>query len=284
MGVGSFFGQIMYFLSPHRRNVAEVNLKLCFPDDDDQQIKSKLKKHFKALGMAVTELSMCWWWSDKRLAKLCDLKGLEHLSKAQAEGKGVILLSSHFTTLEIGGRLLALQQKVNPVYRKHKTPFVEEFVKNKRAKYTDSTIDKYNTRGMLKCLKKNGILWYAPDQNFSKKGAVLADFFGNPAPSNPATARLAKMTGAVVVPFVQYRRQDRKGYKLRIMPPLTNFPSGDELKDANRINHIFEQFIRKQPSHYYWVHRRFKRVPGRTDVYENQKTADNSDDNKKPNS
>jgi len=255
MRIGTVLGILLKALSTHRRNVAEVNLKLCFPNDTEQQIQSKLTKHFKALGMAFMELGICWWWSDKRLANLCTIEGLENIPKETSKGNGILLLSCHFTTLEMGGRLLGLHQKINAVYRKHSTPFFENFVKNKRTKYVESTIEKHDIKSLLRCLKDNKVLWYAPDQNFSHKNSILANFFGNPAPTNPATARLCKITNASVVPFVQYRRQDGKGYALRILPALTNFPSGDDLQDANRINQIFE-----------------KRLPGNTvDVYKKSK-------------
>jgi len=171
-------------------------------------------------GLGILVYVICWWWSDERLRTIVHIDGLEHIKDGFDNGKGIILLSAHFTTLEIGGRLLGLEQKVNAVYRKHTTPYFEAFVKNKRA------------------------------------------------PTNPATARLAKLTGAIVVPFTQYRRTDGSGYDLKIFPHLKNFPSGDDLADANLINQTFENFIREQVSHYYWVHRRFKRLPeGFENVY-----------------
>lgn len=262
----------MRLLVPGRRKIARINLELCFPDKSDSEINNLLIQHFRALGMAFMELGICWWWSDEKLNSLMNIEGIENIEKYQEEGNGIILLSAHFTTLEIGGRLLALRHKVDAVYRKHQTPYVEKFIKNKRAKYSNTVIEKNNIRGMIKSLRKNQTVWYAPDQNFSGKNSVLAHFFKQPAPSNAATARLAKMTSAPVVPFVQYRRKDGKGYNLRVLPAIKDFPSGDDIADANRINEIFEEFITLQPSHYYWVHRRFKNLPeNMPDIYQTDK-------------
>lgn len=266
MRVGQILGSLFFLFARKRRKIAEINLKICFPEDSDIEISQKLKQHFKALGMAFMELSICWWWSDKRLQKIVHIEGLEHIQTGFKHGQGIILLSAHFTTLEIGGRLLALKQKVNAVYRKHRTDYFEAFVKSKRSKYSKQTIEKTNIRAMIKALKKNDIVWYAPDQNFSEKNSVLAQFFDHPAPTNPATARLAKLTGAQVIPFTQYRREDGFGYNLKLFPALADFPTDDDLADANRTNQVFMNIIRLQVSDYYWVHRRFKRLP---DEYKN---------------
>ena len=270
MALGNFFGFILYYLAVKRRKIAAVNISLCLSDLSPDSRKKILQEHFSAMGKAIFELAICWFWSENRIQALFHLSGAENLRTALKQEKGVILLSAHFTTLEIGGRLLAFEQKVDAVYRKHKSDFLEKFVKSKRAKYTKQTIIKTNIREMLKRLKKNNIVWYAPDQNFTRKNFVLSTFFNQPAPSNPGTARLAKMTGARVIPFVQYRRADGKGYDLELLPELENFPSGDDLQDVNQINRLFEELILKQPSHYYWLHKRFKNLPPEyDDVYKN---------------
>ncbi len=270
MALGRGFGFVLYCIAGKRRKVAAVNIKLCLPDLKPEERQTILKEHFSAVGKAIFELAICWFWTDKRVLPLLNITGAENLHSALKKEKGVILLSAHFTTLEIGGRLLAFEQKVDAVYRKHKSNFLEEFVKSKRAKYTKQTIEKTNIREMLKRLKNNNIVWYAPDQNFTRKNFVMSTFFKQPAPSNPGTARLAKMTGASVVPFVQYRRADGKGYDLELLPVLENFPVGDDMQDLNQINKLFEALILKQPSHYYWLHKRFKNLPPEyEDVYKN---------------
>jgi len=268
MKLGDVLGIILYHLISKRRKVAIVNLKLCFPELSPAEVINLSKEHFKAMGKAIFELSICWFWSDKRLKPLFHISGSEHLKSALSEGKGVILLSAHFTTLEIGGRLISYEKKIDAVYRKHKSSFLEKFVKSKRKSYTNQTIQKTNIREMLKSLKKNHIVWYAPDQNFTGKNSVLTDFFKQPAPSNPGTVRMAKITDAKIVPYVQYRRSDGQGYDCKILPALSNFPSSNDLDDLNRINKIFEEFILEQPSHYYWLHKRFKNLPTEyKDVY-----------------
>lgn len=268
MALGKGLGFLLYYFAGKRRQVAIVNISLCLSDLSPTARKKILKEHFSAMGKAVFELAICWFWKEKRIQPLFHISGAENLHSALKKEKGVILLSAHFTTLEIGGRLIAFEQKVDAVYRKHKSDFLENFVKNRRAKYTNQTIQKTNIRKMLKSLKKNHIVWYAPDQNFTRKNFLMSTFFGQPAPSNPGTMRMAKMTDASVVPYVQYRRPDGQGYDLEILPALLNFPSGKDQQDIDRINRIFESFVLKQPSHYYWLHKRFKNLPPEyADVY-----------------
>jgi len=211
--------------------------------------------------MMAMELAICWYWHEEKLVKIFEITGKEHIDNALQRGSGIILLSAHFTSLEIGGRFLGMHVPFNAVYREHKTPFFEDFVKTKRSRYSESTIKKTNVRGMIRTLKKNKIIWYAPDQNFKGMNAVLANFYNIPTRSNTATARLAKVTNAAVIPFVQKRKKDSSGYELIIMPEMINFPSGNEVNDALQINQLFEGLINQQVADYYWVHRKFKGSP-----------------------
>ncbi len=123
-------------------------------------------------------------------------------------------------------------------------------------------------RGMLRALKAGGAVWYAPDQNYRHKGSIIADFFGVPAPTNPATTRLASMGKASVVPFSAHRKRDGSGYVLEVLPPLEGFPGESPEEDARRINAIIETQVRDYPEEYFWVHRRFRTTSRREeDVY-----------------
>ena len=115
-------------------------------------------------------------------------------------------------------------------------------------------------RPMVRALRKNKVVWYAPDQDFGPRVSVFAKFFGVSAATVPATARIAKMSGAKVVPFVPRREADGS-YTVTLSKALDNFPTGDDIEDAQRVNDILEQEIRKSPEQYYWVHRRFKTQP-----------------------
>ncbi len=255
----------------HRRETARININLCFPELSDAERQNLLHEHFRFLGIAIVETGLCWLTPKENLQKLLkEIEGEEHLAQALELGHGATLLSCHFTHLEIGGSLLALKYPVAAVYKPNKkNPLFEAVMRESRNKRTgDRTIDRSNTRGMLRALRDNLPLWYAPDQNYKGQFAVFAPFFGVQASTNIATSRLSKISKAPVLPFFQERLEDGSGYRLIIKAPLENFPSDSQEEDATRINALFEEEIRRRPAEYLWVHRRFKtRPPGEAKIY-----------------
>jgi KDO2-lipid IV(A) lauroyltransferase len=256
---GRVMGRCLYWLLPRRRRIAAINLELCFPTLQPASRERLLRRHFEGLGLMVVETTIGCWVSDRRLRGLGRVEGLEHLNQALAMGRGVLLLTAHFTALEIGGRLLsmAVDHDFHGVYRRNENPVLEYCIRRGRERRFGKMFGRDDTRGMLKSLKSGHPVWYAPDQAYRGPHSVQAPFFGVSAPSNPGTVRIAKVSGAPVVPFVTLREPDGH-YRLRLLPALANFPSGDLVADTARINKLIEDQVRQAPEQYYWVHRRFK--------------------------
>jgi KDO2-lipid IV(A) lauroyltransferase len=191
---------------------------------------------------------------------------MEHLTSAQHQGRGVLLLSAHFISLEIGLRGLAVHQPPNIMYRPSSNPVMGFFLSRNRAHHAKRAIRRDDIRVLIGALKNAEAVWYAPDQAYRKKGAQMVPFFGIACATNTATSRLAKMTNAVVLPFFSERLPNNAGYLTTIHPPLENFPSDDPVADAARYHQAIEQQIKKVPEQYLWIHRRFK---GLTEDYPN---------------
>ncbi len=255
--LGKLLAIIMVPIAKKRFKIARRNLELCFPEQSEQERKSLLSKLQFSIGMMPIETALSWWGSEKKLSKRVTYEGLEHLDAALEKGKGVILLTGHFTSMEIGGRLIMLKTPCHVMFREMNNKLFNEVMMRARIKHSEGIVLQEELRTMIRALRKNKVVWYAPDQDFGRKPSIYAKFFGVTAATIPATSRLVKMTGATVIPFVP--RRDEKGhYTLTIGAPLENFPSDDELKDAQRINDIIEAEIRQSPDQYFWVHRRFK--------------------------
>jgi KDO2-lipid IV(A) lauroyltransferase len=186
---------------------------------------------------------------------------MEHLNAALQAGHGAILLSAHFTTMEIGGRLLAMHTPFQVLYREHKNAAMEYIISRGRNKFTRKAIARGKLLDVRTSLRQNIPVWYAPDQDFGIGKGVFAPFFGIPAATITATSRLARANKAPVVPFVQTRLPDARGYHLTLYPALKDFPGSDPAEDARRINAFIEARIREQPEQYLWAHRRFKTRP-----------------------
>ncbi|HLW75045.1 MAG TPA: LpxL/LpxP family Kdo(2)-lipid IV(A) lauroyl/palmitoleoyl acyltransferase [Gammaproteobacteria bacterium] len=261
LALGRGLGWLLRHGARRRWRITLVNLERCFPELDPGQRERLARRHFDSMGMAFIEIGMCWWADAKRLRRLAHIEGVENLQAARAQGRGVILLSAHFTTLEIGGRLLGLCTDFHLMYRPNQNALIEEVMRRSRERHFDRAIPRNDVRLMLKSLKDGKPVWYAPDQGYRGKNSEMVPFFGIPAPTNTATSRLARTSGAPVVPFFVERLPGAQGYALTLEPALMDFPTDDVAADALRINKLLEERIRRVPEQYLWSHDRFKVVP-----------------------
>ena len=265
--VGSGLGMLIYYVMPARRCIGEINLRFAFPQANAAEIKRRNKLCFKNIGIAAFEMGLSWW-QDKKLLALCEIEGLQYLMQAQAQGKGVIILTAHFTCLEIGGPVLNHHVPFMVMYKRAHNKLFDAFMRFHRGRLYKSIVDHRKPMAMIKGLKKGYAAWYAPDQDFGGKDSVYVPFFGVDATALTAPARFASMTGAPVVPYLVQRKLHGAGYKLTILPAMENFPVGDEIQDAQRINAVLENLIMKNPDQYLWVHKRYKsRPPGGAGIY-----------------
>ncbi len=267
LATGAGLGILAYHLLPRRRRITRVNIDLCFPELSEAEREQRVRAHFAAAGMGIIELMLCWWARESTLAGRSTLEGAEHLEAAINRGKGVILLSAHFTSLELSTRFLSQQFPVTAMYKPHRNPVFRHVMQRGRDTHADvQTIPFDDIRGMLRALKAGKVVWYAPDQSKKIKFSAILPFFGHPAVTNIATGRIARMTGATVVPFFMYRTRDSHGgphWRLVLQPALDTVPSGDDEADGTVINQLFEQAIHEAPEQYLWMHRKFKGVPGK---------------------
>jgi len=261
IALGALIGELLYHTMRKRRAVARANLAVCFPQQRPAERARLLRRHFRALGIAVMEVGAAWWGSDEALAHRARIRGVEHLDAALASGHGVILLGAHFTTLEIGLRVLSARRPCHVVYRPLGDQGLEQQIRARRARHRVTMVPRDDVRGMIAALRRNQPLWVAPDQNNASKRAVFVPFFGEPAATVPTVSRICQVSHARVVPFVQHRLPGLAGYELVISPPLEDFPSADPVADTARINRVIEAAVRRSPEQYLWIHRRFKTRP-----------------------
>lgn len=271
-GLGSLAGRVMYHLMGRRRRIAKTNLALCFPHLDDESRGRLLHRHFRSLGLGLVEVGFAWWGSEASISARSRIVGAEHLEVALSHGCGVILLGGHFTTFEIGGRILTSRFEAGATYRPHDDPWWDGVLRAGRGRYASALLPHKDARAMVRHLSANRILWYAPDQDFSRHSGrrqVFAPFFAERAATTTATAWLVQRSGARIVPFASYRLEDDSGWEVVLGPALEEFPSGDDAADARRLNAVLEAQIERSVDQYLWVHRRFKtRPPDAAPVYD----------------
>ena len=268
LGIGRVIGRVAHIVGRQRRHVVSRNIELCFPDLDAAAVAALTRDHFEALGMSIIETGLGRWAADAKLAAMTTMRGLEHLQAAVDAGQGIILLSAHFTTLELSGRVLSLNcPPFDAVYRRNRSDFTTEVLRTGRERSADSTIEKRDIKSMVRSLRQGRPVWYAPDQSYKRKGAEVIEFFGVPSMHTTATSTLARLGKAVTLPYFPRRLPDRS-YELNILEPLAGFPSDDPVADTQKYIAVLEEHIRKCPEQYFWVHRKFKDLPdGYPDYY-----------------
>jgi len=257
--LGAALGHLARYLLPARREAARTNLALCLPALGEAEREALLRAHFRDVGIGLFEFARAWWGTLDPIRRDTQIEGLDILHRLRAEGRGILLVSGHFMTLEICGRLLCDHVPLAGMYRPHRSPVLEWAVLRGRLRYARAMFRNRDIRGALRHLKRGGILWYAPDQDMRGKDTVFAPFFGIPAATITATHELARLTGCAVVPF--FHRREGRRYLLKIGDPLTPFPTQDVVADTTAVNAAVEAMVRQAPSQYLWLHRRFKRQP-----------------------
>ena len=257
--LGAATGWLALRLLPDRREAARTNLALCLPELDVAAREALLRANFRDVGIGLFEFARAWWGDVAPMRATVRIEGLDILQRLQAEGRGVLLVSGHFMTLELCGRLLCDHVPLAGMYRRHRSPVMEWAVLRGRLRYASAMFGNGDTRAAIRHLKRGGVLWYAPDQDMRGKDTVFAPFFGIPAATITATHQFARMTGCAVVPFFHRREGDR--YVLQVGEPLAPFPTEDAVADSTSVNAAIEAMVRAAPSQYLWLHRRFKRQP-----------------------
>ncbi|MGG5838208.1 LpxL/LpxP family Kdo(2)-lipid IV(A) lauroyl/palmitoleoyl acyltransferase, partial [Huaxiibacter chinensis] len=227
-----------------------------------------IAENFKSLGMGLLETGMAWFWPDERVRKWFDVDGLDNLKKAQAKHRGVIVVGVHFMSLELGGRVMGLCQPMMATYRPHNNALMEWVQTRGRMRSNKAMISRNNLRGLVGALKKGEAVWFAPDQDYGRKGSSFAPFFAvNNVATTNGTFVISRLSKAAMLTVTMVRKTDKSGYRLYITPEMLNYPD-DEQAAAAYINKVIEKEIMRAPEQYLWVHRRFKtRPPGEPSLY-----------------
>ncbi len=267
--LGSLAGTLLYYLHAGRRRVALINIQRCFPHLSHKRQAQIVRRHFRAFGQTLFDLGVAWWASERRISRLVRFRGREHYDQALAKKRNVILLTPHFLGLEIAGIRLSIEQPMVTVFRHPDNELLRVIMERRRTRFGLKLVEHNQPfTALVRAVKSGTPLYYLPDQDAGKRNAVFAPFCGIPAATFTAPARLAAMTDATVILCVARQLPFGRGYEAVFLPPLRNFPTGDVVADAARINEEIEKAVRRWPAQYFWMHKRFKTRPeGEKDFY-----------------
>ena len=266
--LGEGLGMLVYWLVRERRRVVRTNLRLCFPRMPEAEREKLSRRHFRAFGRTVLEHSLLWWGAEERVRRLVVFEGREHFDRNV--GKPLIVLAPHFVGLDMGGIRLSIEHNVMSMYSHQKNPALDKILLHGRTRFGESVLvsRQEGLRPVIRGLRKGIPFFYLPDMDLGPKDSLFVPFFGVSTATVAGLSRLARLTGARVVPCITRQLPGAGGYVTRFYPAWEDFPGVSVEDDTARMNVFIEERVREMPEQYYWLHKRFKtRPPGEARFY-----------------
>ena len=263
MALGRLIGAFLFYTARERRLVCERNIAVCFPEFNQTDQYNLVKACFEQNGIGLTETAWSWHRPINFISDKIHVSGQELLEQANTDGRGVLLLCPHYSMLDLVAPLMhAVAGRFVVSYRPNDNPMFDQAVCRGRARYAE-LVDVRALRDIAKHLKQGDVVWFGPDQDMGPKGSVFAPFFGRPACTVTTPARLARMSGAVSI-FLDLHRDYNGLYQVAFVQMPDDYPVADEVENASLLNQRIEGALKKHPSQYIWMHKRFKTNPDLT--------------------
>ncbi len=266
-------GTLGWLLARRDRRTTAVNLRLCLPELAVAEQRRLARAHFASLLQSLFETAALWFRPNGRLAQSPVLAGREHLDAALQRGKGVLLVTAHFTTNEMAAAALGRAGlDADLMYKRSSSPLIQAFALRQRLRQASPATRLVPSEGLvevLRSLKRNRVVLYAPDQVYAGPGHLRVPFFGVPALCNPGITTLARATGCAVLLYFPERLPGTQGFVGHVLAPLPYFPSTDAAADVQRYHRAIEEQVRHAPEQYLWSYKRFRPLPGEADPYRN---------------
>ena len=268
--LGKFIGLSLWHSNSGVAKVAKINLGLCFPDHEPQQIEQRAKKSLIALGKTYAEMGMSWMWPIPKVNKLItQVEGMEHLQQALKDENGIILIAPHLGNWELLNHFFRQHLFMTVMYKPTKIEALNKFIFKTRKRVDVGLVpaDKRGVLALFKLLKKKGVIAVLPDQEPSLSSGVFAPFFGQPALTGKLIGDLAKKTPAYLLCCYAKRLEDGN-YGVVLKPAKQDIRHEDPVVAATALNQSIEDCILDCPEQYQWNYKRFRIQPeGRSSFY-----------------
>jgi KDO2-lipid IV(A) lauroyltransferase len=256
----------VYLLHRKLRRVGMRNLELAFPEKSLRERKKILRGVFTSLGRQAAEVCLFPKYTRENVSKVVVYEGFENFERALDRGKGVLFLTGHLGAWELSAFAHSLYgYPLNIVMRPLDNPYLDRMAREYRTMHGNKAVDKDFARGLISAMRKGETVGVLMDTNMIASQGVFVDFFGIPACTASGVARVALKTDAAVVPGFTIWDPVLQKYRLRFDPPVElvrcENTEADVIANTVKFTKVIEEYARKYPDQWLWVHRRWKTRP-----------------------
>ncbi|HEX2531082.1 MAG TPA: lipid A biosynthesis acyltransferase [Burkholderiaceae bacterium] len=266
--IGEVIGSLLFVAIPSRRHITLINLRLCLPQLSEAERRAIAKQHFRDYARSVLERGVLWWASEARLKRLIVVEPRVPLDAFRSGP--IILLCPHFVCLDVAGAAIAMEASACSIYSEQKNKVFDEALRKGRSRFRPVKIfsRSQGIKPIIRAMRAGLPFFMLPDMDFGVQDAEFVPFFGTPAATLTAPARIAAATGARVIPVIATFLPNYCGWKVTFYPAWEDYPGDDISAATRRMNAFIEERILEAPAEYFWTHKRFKtRPPGEPGVY-----------------
>jgi KDO2-lipid IV(A) lauroyltransferase len=259
--------QVVYLLHFRLRQVGMRNLAMVFPEKSGAERARILRGVFTSLGRQLAELCQFPRYTTTNVDEVVVYDGLENYERAYARGKGVLFLTAHFGGWELSAFAHSLHGHwLHVVMRPMDNEYLDRLLQQYRTMHGNKTVAKDDfVRGLLAAMKAGETVGILMDTNMTPPQGIFVDFFGIAACTASGLARIALRTDAAVLPGFTIWDPALGKYRLRFDPALELVRTGDLEADiasnTQMFTKVIEDYVRKYPEQWLWVHRRWKTRP-----------------------
>lgn len=258
---GKLVGSLLFVLLRSRRRIALINLRLCMPHLNEAERVALARAHFQSYSRSIFERAILWWAPTARLRRLIQVTPAVPLEQMAAGP--VVLLCPHFVCLDVAGVAVAMVASASSMYVAQKNQLFDAVLRKGRSRFMPVRLfsRKDGIKPIMRALRDGLPYFMLPDMDFGDKDAPFVPFFGVPAATLTATARIAASTGAAVIPVAATFLPGYQGWQVKFYPAWDNYPGDDMLEATRRMNAFIEERVLEAPAEYFWTHKRFKTRP-----------------------
>jgi KDO2-lipid IV(A) lauroyltransferase len=265
--LGIAVAYVVYSVHGRLRRVGLRNLRWAYPEKSDRERRKIVRGVFQTLGRQLADFCQFPNYDEKNIGTLAVYEGFECFDAAQARGKGVLFLTAHLGGWEIGSFAHAIYgHPMQVVVRPLDNPYLDRLVSERRVVHGNRTFQKQEfARGLISAMRSGETVGVLMDQNMTPPQGVFVDYFGIPACTASGIARVALKTDSAVVPAFTIWDPVLRKYRVHFDPAIqlirTGDPEADVATNTARFTKVIEEFVRKYPDQWLWVHKRWKTRP-----------------------